>query len=131
MSGRSTLWMSFWNLLIDAGVSGSTWITPAADSVSSSGSIQSVTGMTFRLSGKPATRAPTSSAESPSTPDRYSCTAASFLAACQLLLVSLGFRTLTFGTSVRSCPAEVLSGQGSGKVGHRDRAPEDQAGNRL
>src|SRR5262245_57552395 len=108
MRGVEAVCASFWKRLTDEGVSGSTGPTAAAAAEISSGSIQSVTGMTLRLSGKPAMRALTSSAESPSTPDRYNCTADSRLAACQLLFVSLGLITLTFGTSIRLRPDAVL-----------------------
>jgi hypothetical protein len=54
--------------LIDAGVCGSTWTTATAALDTSSGSIQSVTGIRLRWIGKPATRAPISAAASPSAP---------------------------------------------------------------
>src|SRR3954454_17209166 len=121
MSGADTICANFWKRLIEAAVSESTWITAAAASESSSGSIQSVTGTMFRLNGKSATRVPTRSASSPCTPLKYSWTAVSRLFVRQLPAVSFGLITLTLPTSVRLRSAEILSGQSCKKARHRDR----------
>src|SRR5688500_16054570 len=102
---------------MDSGTLRSTWTTAAAAPARSSGSIEAVRGIKFRLTGKLAIRALISSAASPSAPLRYRWTTASRLCARQLLAVSLGLITdMSCKSSVRNRADAVFKGQGGLEV---------------
>src|SRR5690348_580397 len=124
MSGVRVFSASCSKRLTEALLPASTSMTAAPAPARSSGLIQSPAPVMLRLSGKPATLAPSRDAGSPSALLRYSCTPCSGFVAFQVLEVSLGLMTLTPGSSIRLAPLRIFERQGCAEIWHSDRTPE-------